>query len=358
MTAWGYGDLEPFCFSNPSFSFVLVGLLLFKLNVPAISPPRQGAQSNEQPHLIDLTKTPKYFLFTSTLFDICQELCYLSNNYLRYDLRHKSTNCGIISTPQLFFGRIWGICVKKSGGRPPVEPAHRIRAMAWFQAVSLASGLDAAHLEVLFGSTKDAVRPYTLGARPGLWDKYRDGVICPKIKQDSKGRPSIVERVEERFPGTAKWMTLPLWEVLGDAQMSLDDLKRVYCSLAPFVRRLIVLDTPSDPIFFWRRPMPVGRLCKYLARARGLDAATAMLALMKEAEATRNQEMHQELLLRWAPFAAWLHKQPVLSKVSGKINRLIEDRYVSFEYVEKDGEYFSFEREDVRSVMVGNPLRR
>lgn len=223
--------------------------------------------------------------------------------------------------------------------------------MAWFNAVSLASGMNESELEVLFGESTSRQR-YTPGARPGLWRKYKMGRICPKTKADINGRPSIVERVDRQFPGTAKWMSMPFWDVLSYKRMDMAELRQVYVSLSPSVRDLIVMDPQINGRMFWRRSTAMEALYDELIEVGGIDAATAILALIKEAEITQNQIQHQYGLVYWARCTVKL-QHPVISPLIAQINEVIEDRFTRISYATNDGMYFRQSKQNVRSVLAG-----
>lgn len=221
--------------------------------------------------------------------------------------------------------------MKGKGGRPPLDEADRIRAQAWFNAVSLTSGKSDRELEEVFGQ-RIARGPnqgkLSIGANPGLWRKYKLGLSCPKTKPAKGGRKSIVERVEERFPGTAKWMSMPLWDTIRPKPLEMSDLKELYLSLSPPVRALIVDAQPQPSEKFWRRQVDIETLCQQLLEVGGLDSATAVLALVREAETAQNRGMYLYLLARWAEFCqATLQRQPEFVPLIGKINALIERRF-------------------------------
>lgn len=242
--------------------------------------------------------------------------------------------------------------MKKEAGRHAIDTAYRVRAMAWFNAVSLASGKNDSELEVLFGDSNNRQR-YTPGARPGLWRKYKMGSTCPKLKPDINGRPSIVERVDARFPGTAKWMTMPFWDVLSYTPLEMSELKKIYLSLSPPVRDLIVMELPTRNMMFWRRPIEDETLCQQLLDIGDLDAATAILALIKEAESAQTQYMHLYWLKCWISYSKKLQQHPVLAPLLNNIHMIIEDRFTRISYAGSDGNYFRLTKESMRKVLRG-----
>lgn len=208
--------------------------------------------------------------------------------------------------------------------------------------MSLKSGMDATELEMLFSKTKGK---YTPGKRPGLWGKYRDGEVCPKFKPDKNGCLSIVERVEERFPGTAQWMTMPFWDALNSAPMEMSDLKRLYQSLSQHIRLLIVAEPSDKRKTFWRKPVEPKTLFSQLSKLNDLDAATAILALIKEAETKQDQQMHRLGIACWEKYLEKLQHHPVLSPIIEDIDDLVAGRLAGIEHCRNDGSYFQPHKE-------------
>lgn len=232
-------------------------------------------------------------------------------------------------------------------GRPGgTDPAYRIATRAWFNAVSMASGgMNARELEGMFARSGKS------GSCSGIWGKYRDGKVCPKILPDFKGNPSIVERVERRFPGTKKWIAMPLWRVLGYSPMDMDQLRDLFWSFPGNIRKLLISERSPYKRIFWRRPMELRQLFGHLVNMGTLDAITAILGVIKEFETTQNQIMHQEALDWWQFCTPVLRKEPILMPLVVDINGIIEDRYCGTSYTTGLDGYFNFSKRDVRSAL-------
>lgn len=228
--------------------------------------------------------------------------------------------------------------MKKRLGRPQIDEAYLIRAMAWFNAVALKSGMGASELEMYFCKLRGNNK-YCPGKRPGLWGKYREGLVSPKFKPDKNGNPSIVELAEKEFPGTAEWMTMPFWDVLSSAPMEMSDIRKVYLSLPQHIRYLIIAEPTDKRKTFWRRPVEPKSLFDHLSKFNDLDSATAILALIKEAETIQDQQMHRQAIACWMSHLQRLQHHPVLSSIIDEIHELVMDRLVSIEYPQKDGKY-------------------
>lgn len=206
-------------------------------------------------------------------------------------------------------------------------------------------------LEVLFGDSK-----YTSAYRPGLWGKYKKGTMCPRSKPDMHGRPSIVQRVEAKFPGTAKWLESSFWDALSRKPMGMSEIKTIYWSLSEEVCEKIIADEVDPDLYeatFWRIPKDWGALYSELYEIGDLDAATAILALIKECETTQRQEAHKEGLGYWGKIALKLHRYPPLAPLIPDINRVIGNHYSAMLYPSEDGCYEELEAGALSRALEG-----
>ncbi len=241
--------------------------------------------------------------------------------------------------------------MKKRSGRPAKDPVYRLRTRAWFNAVSQASGMDDSELEVLFGDSK-----YTPIHRPGLWGKYKKGTICPKSKPDIHGRPSIVERVEAKFPGTAQWLEMPFWDVLSRKRMEMSEIKQIYFWLSEEVFDKIVADKTDGDFYeaaFWRIPKDWITLYSELSEIGNLDAATAILALIKECETTQRQAEHKIGLAYWGKIALKLYEYPPLAPLILDINTIIGKYYCAILYPTEDGDFEELDADILTDALEG-----
>ncbi len=174
---------------------------------------------------------------------------------------------------------------KKSGEDPKIRS---MRVRAWVRAVKLASGLGLADLEEAFSQRLGA----DASSRSCIWDKYQRGEVVPRSRLQTKRGLSLVERVERRYPGTAKWLTSPLWRLADMAPMEMSEIREVYEGL-PYLFQSIFIAGPYDASeIFWRRPVDYEHVYTLLLRQRDLDALVTILAMVKEAEITQDQGLH------------------------------------------------------------------
>lgn len=179
-------------------------------------------------------------------------------------------------------------------GRPRKSEITRLKVMAWFNAVAEASGKTAAELEREFAQPGHIRWVNGIEIRPRLWEKYRRGEVEPRSGYSFKGAPNLVERVEQRYPGTAIWLSSPIWRLADKAPMEMSGIRGIYEGL-PYLLQSIFIAAPHEASeVFWRRPVDPQHVCEILLRQGGLDALITALAMAKEAEITQDQYQHSE----------------------------------------------------------------
>lgn len=240
--------------------------------------------------------------------------------------------------------------MKNKVGRPSVDPAYKIATRVWFKVVSEMTGMTDSQLDVTFGNSEGG-KKRTPKNRSGIWGKYKDGLICPRFKPDINGNPSIVEKVDKVLPGSAELMNMPFWLVLGKKNMDLSELREVYLSLSEEVQELILMPKlrPPKVTKFWRRPIKCVELFDALYEIGDFDAITAVLVLIKEGEATQNQELYLQGLKNWGRFAEIMHDDKIMGPVLLEINAIVEKKF--------SGTYFASENGEYQILEVRKPLR-
>lgn len=204
-------------------------------------------------------------------------------------------------------------------GRPRKEPLSSLRTKAWFNAVALASKKSTYELDIEFSETsKRYQKKYE--KRPCIWEKYARGDIEPRSKVGAKGQTPIVEKVERIYPGTAQWLTMPFWRMLGDEPMGMDELKEVYLSFSPVIRNLLIRKKRSRADLFWRTDITPDKLHEHLSAGDPIEVATAILAMTKEAESRQLEHQYYQALTVWKKCERNLSKDPVLSPLMEEIH--------------------------------------
>ena len=179
---------------------------------------------------------------------------------------------------------------RQARGRYVEDPEIRsMRVRSWYRAVILASKLTAAELEEEFS---ERVRGRSNSPHSCIWDKYRRGETEPRSGRRSNGRHNLVERVERRYPGTAKWLTSPIWRLADKAQMQMDEIRGVYEGLPQDIRSILIASPEQGTGIFWRRPLDHERDYAHLVSRPDIHRLIAVLAIVKEAGITQSQHHH------------------------------------------------------------------
>lgn len=188
---------------------------------------------------------------------------------------------------------------------------RKMRVQAWFRAVSLASKLTPRELEKQFGEPKSNEKV----KRSCVWDKYRRGDVVPRSGLRPGGGANLVDRVEVVYPGTAKWLTLPLWRLLDKAPMEMSEIRRCYESLPRPMRAMFIHPDATESSAFWRvRTMNCKADCELLLRFESLDGLVAVLTLKKEVECTQNIGQHDICVRTKSLYLSKFRNHPVLGK--------------------------------------------
>ena len=185
---------------------------------------------------------------------------------------------------------------KRSPGRPKENKLIReLKVKTWFAAVAKASGKTAYELEKEFAPSyvdRDEFGKH----RARLWDKYRLGKSMPTISEQEGGRRPIALLVEEKYPGTLKWLQSPIWMLLDmDIELSMNDLRSIYESLDPMVAELIIHDKKGQ--LFWRKQeLDPGKLVEKLYQADTMDGLIAIVCLWRESILSQQPPLHTAIM--------------------------------------------------------------
>lgn len=221
----------------------------------------------------------------------------------------------------------------KKPGRPRKGEASAYRIMTWFNAVSLASGLTACQLDMRYAEKHQVKRLRDGMQRPCIWDKYRRGTVGPSIKPRKGKSESIVQRVERDYPGTARWLSLPLWRLLEAEQITMHDLQQIFNGLNATVRGQLLYPTIPEEGLFWQKSLrDTERLVETLFKLNSLDGTTALVGLIREAEICQDQFLHQEAY--WAVISTLetLECEPALREVLPELRLYLIEKFTSVSY--------------------------
>ena len=206
---------------------------------------------------------------------------------------------------------------------------RQMRVQAWFRAVAQASGLTPRELEHKF-SESDSDKKVK---RSCVWDKYRRGEVVPRMGLRPGGGLNLVDRVEATYPGTAKWLTLPLWRLLDKAPMEMSEIRGYLEGLPNLIRQIFIYGSAQPSGLFWRRDTDYDDACDLLLRFGSLDGLTAVLALVKEAEVIQDQYQHQNCVQKAGEYLARLAYQGLLpEKLIDELSNYLVQRVASAGY--------------------------
>lgn len=206
---------------------------------------------------------------------------------------------------------------------------RKMRVQAWFRAVSLASKLTPRELERKFGEPKGDGKV----KRSCVWEKYRRGDVVPRSGPRPDGGLNLVDRVDAAYPGTAKWLTLPLWRLLDKAPMEMSEIRRYLEGLPILMRQIFIYEQAQPSGAFWRRNTDYDDACDHLLRFVNLDGLTAVLALVKEAEVIQDQYRHQDCAQKAGEYIARLAYRGLLPEtLIGKLSNYLAQRVAAAGY--------------------------
>jgi len=206
---------------------------------------------------------------------------------------------------------------------------RKMRVQAWFRAVAQASKLTPRELEKKFGEPKCDGKV----KRSCMWDKYRRGEVAPRSGLRPDGGLNLVDRVEATYPGTAKWLTLPMWRLLDKAPMEMSEIRGYLEGLPNLIRQIFIYGSAQPSGLFWRRDTDYDDACDHLLRFGSLDGLTAVLALVKEAEVIQDQYQHQDCAQKAGEYIARLECRGLLPEaLIGELSNYLAQRVAAAGY--------------------------
>jgi len=200
---------------------------------------------------------------------------------------------------------------KKKAGRPRRNYVERVRTMAWFQAVRVASDLKINELDRLFGS-----------GTSGTWSRYRIGSISPST--------AALRKVEQKYVGTSRYYMAGFWELGSHPIPAPVPVIRaaIDTSLLLKWKTIYIAKGASEASVFWRTPLTVRyciRLAAKLMIRSPLDSATLLLASLHQTALAQDASGFVIAAEAWARFCHHRHKLAVLGMVYSEFFRRIEE---------------------------------
>lgn len=146
--------------------------------------------------------------------------------------------------------------------------------------------------------------------RTSRWQKYKRGETLPSKR--------TVAAVEAHFPGTALWFHTPLWRLIGEEEMHLHDIADVIGTARPHLAKHV-----KSRCNALARPMTVNSLW----RQGDLEALSALLAVVRHAEITRNLAQYVEASWASLNLAIFISSTTALSAIQEEFLDTIWDRF-------------------------------
>lgn len=169
----------------------------------------------------------------------------------------------------------------------------KIKVQSWFNAVSIASGKTAYQLEKEFLPPGRDASNFP-EKRSTIWQKYKSGKIEPSSNMIKGHTKSVAERVEEKYPGTIRWLTSPYWLLAdSDRQTTLEDLRYAYEWLHPKTRYLVVKENVGDRDIFWRKQTVERELLRKAVGIEDIDGLTLAMALVVESRLWQLESLYR-----------------------------------------------------------------
>lgn len=199
---------------------------------------------------------------------------------------------------------------------------RKMRVQAWFKAVSIKSGLSARELEEKF--REDSGKKVKCSC---IWNKYRRGEVVPRLGYREDGRPNLAERVEAEFPKTSTWLQSPVWRLADKTPMEMSEIRAVYFGLPAPIRPLFVLPRARPSDRFWRSSVPAKAAFHTLFRMRDMEAFSAMLAMVKEAEIIQSRKVYEHAVCAALELMRMLEERPSGNLVGSDLYRYLKESW-------------------------------
>lgn len=174
-------------------------------------------------------------------------------------------------------------------GRPRKCPTDALKVKAWFAEVADRSGLTSAYAMECHFSAEMVMRRDGVTERPCKFDKYRRGEHLPRI--------SLIEKIDEEFPGTKRLMYHSIWEILECSISGVEDLHIRLGMLRPEVTSILFNPEKGSNGNPRRNDDTYAKTFNRLAEPGSLDAFTACLGLIQEIKFMGGTENHRAYIV-------------------------------------------------------------
>lgn len=189
-------------------------------------------------------------------------------------------------------------------GRPTRKRFENKRTILWSRSVRYAVNRRWMNFEEVLGDD---------GRWNGLWSRYSRGTASP---MDDR-----IKRIDDRFPGTARYFYSPFWWLVENRMYSRDELDECVRWLHPVLQKHFM--TFEQPVFGKRwathsanSPLFTEALGLISDIKLGFDAVTALLIAVREAELIQDSMAYLRAIKAWAGIEPRRLDHPVLSYLS------------------------------------------
>lgn len=224
----------------------------------------------------------------------------------------------------------------------PRKPlADSLSAKVWSEAVAIASELSPGQIEVRF-MPECVKRVDGQLSRPKLMDRYAEGKLTPKRGKRKCGGLKLVERIEAHYPGTARWLLHPFWDLLKPDNYSLGKLHSLMLGIDSKLSRFFFIDMDHLDGLYVRNYNIQPKVIRSLWKHPSLDTFALLLGLLREAEIKADMPSHHcacSSMLRMFPEIAEL--QPI-KPIAGELFDYIENSFFKVIYTDLGGEEMYF----------------
>lgn len=201
-------------------------------------------------------------------------------------------------------------------GRPLKSPADLFRTQVWVNVVCLVSGKTTYALELEFHPESVSRGPAGI-RRPRLWDKYKKG---RHVVGDT-----LVERVEETYPGCADWFHHPLWQAFKPQARTQDQANAELLQLGDPVTELMF--KPGTPNGRRERQPFNPEQADALAALGTLEALAAAILLVHESEAIASEALRSLALSVYRKLMIEIKDYPPLREIYPTLFDLIDSQF-------------------------------
>lgn len=228
-------------------------------------------------------------------------------------------------------------------GRPKKSTADRLSTMVWAEAVKIQSkGMTPYKLEVTFMPEECVPKRDCRVVRPSLMDRYAKGELSPKNFDSRCGGTKLVERIDSTFAGTAKWLYLPLWELMQPKAYSLEEMHQIMAGIeGGFYYKFFSRYDWPERVYVRNFEVDIKEIRK-VSRHNTLDAFAFLLGLVREAEYTLDVRVHFNACIGMSELFPSVARMPEIKPVAGQLFDYLEGAYFRVIYTVPDGSEIVF----------------